>query len=76
MDPIDLLAVYPTMYLPCGGVANFDHSSGISYRCEECMAVVGSIGQPQRCKDEDQFWQGWKEMGGRGWDYMRGQPKK
>jgi hypothetical protein len=34
------------MRLPCGGIAYFDESSGISYRCE-CGAVVGSIGQPQ-----------------------------
>ena len=40
------------MYLPCGAVAYFDESSCIGYRCENCMAVVGSIGQPQRCKDE------------------------
>lgn len=37
--------------LPCGGIAYFDHSSGISYRCE-CGAVVGSIGMPQSCKEQ------------------------
>ena len=31
--------MHKTMYLPCGGEANFDHSSGISYRCELCGAV-------------------------------------
>lgn len=67
---------YPTMYLPCGGVANFDCSSGISYRCEVCNAVIGSVGQPRSCKDDDQFWRGWKDLGGMGWDYMRGEPKK
>ena len=40
--PIDLL---------CGGKAYFDESSGISYRCETCGAVVGSVGMPQGCKE-------------------------
>ena len=72
----EFLKAYPTMHLPCGGTANFDWSSGISYRCEDCGSVVGSIGQPQSCKDVDQFWKGWKELGGNGWDYRRGEPKK
>jgi hypothetical protein len=38
--------------LPCGGVAYFDQDSGISYRCETCFAVVGSIGMPRSCKEE------------------------
>ena len=38
--------------LSCGGTAYFDVSSGISYRCEDCGAVVGSIGMPQWCKEE------------------------
>ena len=63
------------MLLPCGGRAVFDESSGISYRCEHCMAVVGSIGQPQRCKDEDQKYKNWQKLGGRGWDYSKGEPK-
>jgi hypothetical protein len=65
---------YPPMYLPCGGVAHFDESSGISYRCE-CGAVVGSIGQPQSCKDEDQKYKNWETLGGKGWDYNKGCPK-
>jgi hypothetical protein len=36
--------------LRCGGTAVFDAESGISYRCTECLAVIGSIGQPERCK--------------------------
>lgn len=63
------------MYLPCGSTAHFDKSSGISYRCEECMAVVGSIGQPQSCKDEAQKYDNWEELGGKGWDYYKGCPK-
>lgn len=39
---------YPQTYphdidLECGAVASFDVESGISYRCNTCFAVVGSI---------------------------------
>ena len=61
------------MYLPCGGTAYFDESSGISYRCE-CGAVVGSIGQPQSCKEEAEKYEAWARLGGRGWDYLKGEP--
>ena len=57
--------------LPCGSTAFFDHLSGISYRCEYCMAVVGSIGQPQHCKDEARKYDLLKELGGKGWDYTQ-----
>ena len=57
------------MRLPCGGIAYWDESSGISYRCE-CGAVVGSIGMPQSCKDEAQKWENWEKLGGKGWDYF------
>jgi len=57
------------MKLPCGGIASFDHSSGISYRCEDCGAVVGSIGQPRECKEEAMKYDLLKELGGKGWDY-------
>lgn len=36
--------------LPCGAKASFDFESGISYRCNDCSATVGSIGVPARCK--------------------------
>jgi hypothetical protein len=62
------------MYLPCGGVAYFDPDSGISYRCETCFAVVGSMGQPQSCKEEAKKYDVWKELGGQGWDYNKGEP--
>jgi hypothetical protein len=62
------------IYLPCGGVAYFDTTSGISYRCETCFAVVGSIGQPRSCKEEAQKYDAWKELGGQGWDYDKGEP--
>ncbi len=63
------------MYLPCGGTAIWDESSGISYRCEYCGAVVGSIGQSQSCKDEAKKYENWELLGGKGWDYERGCPK-
>jgi len=63
------------MHLPCGATAYFDESSGVSYRCEYCNAVVGSIGQPQRCKDEAKKYDNWKALGGKGWDYSKGHVK-
>ena len=42
---------YKPIYMPCGGTAYFDHSSGISYRCDTCFAVLGSIGMPQECRE-------------------------
>jgi hypothetical protein len=35
--------------MPCGGTPQFDHGSGYSYRCSDCFAVIGSIGQPREC---------------------------
>lgn len=58
--------------LACGGTAYFDHSSGCSYRCMDCMATVGSIGMPQSCKDEEQKYKNWEALGGQGWDYGLG----
>lgn len=57
------------MILPCGGVAEFDYESGISYRCQQCMATVGSIGTPKHCKDEIEKWKNWAELGGKEWNY-------
>ena len=54
---------FRTIFLPCGSTAHFDESSGISYRCNSCFAVVGSIGQPDRCK----------ALGDKGWDYETGE---
>ena len=42
---------YQDIELLCGNMASFDHSSGISYRCNTCFAVVGSIGMPRECKE-------------------------
>lgn len=68
-------AEFRPMHLPCGSTAYFDESSGFSYRCEHCGAVVGSIAQPQQCKDEAQKYENWKTIGGKGWDYDKGCPK-
>ena len=37
----------------CGAVAEFDDGAGYGYRCTECGAVLGSVGMPRRCKDEE-----------------------
>lgn len=42
---------YPDIALDCGSVAEFDHGSGISYRCTTCGAVVGSIAEPRQCRE-------------------------
>ena len=60
--------------LPCGGEAYFDHDSGCSYRCLDCMATIGSIGQSQACKDAAQMYDNWGALGGLGWDYKLGKP--
>lgn len=66
---MDIRSPMDSMKLPCGGVAYFDEDSGISYRCELCNAVVGSIGMPKRCKDEMAKWENWAALGGEEWDY-------
>jgi hypothetical protein len=62
------------MHLPCGGVARFDFDSGISYRCERCYAVVGSIGQPRECREEAKKWEAYEKAGMWRWDYDTGKP--
>jgi hypothetical protein len=59
----------PRIKLPCGSIASFDESSGISYRCEYCGSVVGSIGQPRECKEEARKYDLIKALGGKGWEY-------
>jgi hypothetical protein len=67
---------FPSIYLPCGSKAHFDHESGISYRCSSCFAVVGSMGQPSSCKEEAKMWETLEALGGRGWDYETGAQKE
>lgn len=60
-------------YLPCGSRATFDHGSGYSYRCDDCWAVVGSIGQPQQCKDEADKYKALQILGSKvRWNYEEG----
>lgn len=60
------------IFLPCNALAIFDVPSEMGYRCTTCFAMVGSIGQPQQCKDEADKWKTLKALGGKGWDYERG----
>jgi hypothetical protein len=61
------------MHLPCGGVAYFDPDSGISYRCETCFAVAGSVGQPKSCREAAAKYDVLKQLGSNvKWDYNKG----
>jgi hypothetical protein len=42
---------FPDITLLCGNIASFDMTSGISYRCHNCFATVGSMGMPKKCKE-------------------------
>lgn len=55
--------------LPCGSIALFDADAGYGYRCTDCFAVVGSIGQPKECVEEAKKYDTWKRLGGKGWNY-------
>ena len=60
----------PDINLPCGSRAYFDVESGISFRCYNCNAVVGSVGQPKRCREEAKKYEAWAKLGGKEWDYF------
>ena len=61
------------VHLPCGGVAYFDQDSGISYRCETCFAVVGSVGQPKSCREAAAKYDVLRRLGSNvKWDYNKG----
>lgn len=49
MDDLTLDNMQPIKAL-CGNTAYFDWSSGCAHRCEECGAVIGSVGMPRECK--------------------------
>jgi hypothetical protein len=68
--------MHKTMYLPCGGEANFDHGSGISYCCEMCLAVIGSVGQPRSCRAEMDKWSAYEAAGMWRWDYDQGRSRE
>lgn len=58
------------MSMPCGGLAEFDYGAGHGYRCLDCMAVIGSMGQPKSCVDEQQKYSNWAALGGKDWEYF------
>lgn len=39
--------------MPCGGVPYPDYGAGYGYRCDLCNAVIGSVGQSDKCKEEN-----------------------
>lgn len=59
----------PRIKIPCGAIACFDESSGIAYRCEYCFAVIGSMGQPDWCKEKAREYDLMEKLGGKGWRY-------
>ena len=61
------------IFLPCNALAVFDVPSEMGYRCTQCYAMVGSIGQSDRCKAESDKWKTIEAIGGKGWDYRLGQ---
>lgn len=63
------------IFLPCAAVAIFDEPSEMGYRCMQCGAMVGSVGQPDRCRADAEKWANLEAMGGKGWDYGLGQQK-
>lgn len=72
------MTVYPKyqhIFLPCAALAIFDVPSEMGYRCTQCGAMVGSIAQPDHCKQEADKWKNLEAMGGKGWDYQLGQQK-
>ena len=64
------------IFLPCAAVAVFDVPSEMGYRCMQCDAMVGSVGQPQRCREEAEKWKTIEALGGSGWDYAVGEQKR
>jgi hypothetical protein len=67
--------VVKIIHLPCGSRAFFDEESNtMSYRCETCFAVVGSIGQPSECKEASDKYEMFRKLGSKiSWDYITGQ---
>lgn len=40
--------------MPCGGTPVWDSPSEMGYRCENCGAMIGSVGQPRSCVEKNQ----------------------
>lgn len=72
MNVKDQWGAYQPRYasLPCGAQAEFDHGAGYGYRCMNCFAVLGSMGQPSSCKEETEKYRSWEKLGGKGWEYF------
>lgn len=62
--------------MPCGSIAELDYGAGYGYRCHDCMAVIGSMGQPRSCKDEQEKYRNWEKLGGKGWEYFPNENKR
>jgi hypothetical protein len=60
------------LILPCVAVA---YQEEFGYRCIQCNAVVGSVGQPGRCREESEKYKTLESLGGKGWDYNLGEQK-
>jgi hypothetical protein len=58
------------MHMPCGSIAQFASEAGYGYRCQDCMAIIGSIGQPRSCKEEQEKYRNWAKLGGKDWEYF------
>jgi len=61
----------PQIIMPCGSTAYFD--GDYSYRCTNCMAVIGSMGMPIQCKEAVEKYENWGALGGKGWNYKTGE---
>lgn len=65
--------VEEAIHLPCGRTAHFCTEAGHGYRCEDCMAVVGSVAQPKHCVEETNKYVVLKALGSKArWDYNLG----
>lgn len=69
----EYINVPETIHLPCGAQAHFCYEAGFGHRCEDCMAVVGSVAQPKHCVEADNKYTVLKALGSNAeWDYELG----
>jgi hypothetical protein len=65
--------IHNTIHLPCGASATFCYEAGFGHRCNNCWAVVGSIGQPRECVEATNKYKVLKMLGSNVvWDYEKG----